>query len=449
MRTGNWWVRNALRVLCIGVSFGLVCGLLPPAPVRAASPLPDELGEEEVTVYIPAGVRVDGTFVDDVLRRTMNSLGMTKPPLAGEFPKANTETLTVQEDAYTEINELFYKRGWTDGLPIVPPTEARVEAMLRGTDLSPDHVVATVEPMAGQATVEKIAVNAVMAGCRPEYMPVLIAAVEAVTDPALDLKGMATTTSPDVPMLIINGPIVEQLDINAGVNALGRGWQANASIGRALHLIIQNVGGSWPGVTDMSSLGQPGDFTMVLAENEKANPWRPLHVELGYPRESNVVTVVGAEGTHTLIGSGLKPEEYLRLISDHLVGLGLPHRSIVVLIIAQDNAEMLAREGWTKTSIRRFIYENARMPFSEYKPRFIDTNRARLFGGVPPWVLVNPYPDRMIPVPYIDNLLILVAGGTGAKSMVIPCWFSTSKVISREIKLPAHWEELLPAETKD
>ena len=145
--------------------------------------------------------------------------------------------------------------------------------MLRGADLSPEFVVASLEPMGGQATIQKIAVNAVMSGCRPEYMPVLIAAVEALKNPEFDLRGISTTTNPDTPMLVVSGPIVDQLRINSGTNALGRGWRANATIGRALHLIVQNIGGSWPGITDMSCFGQPGEFSMCLGENGMANPW--------------------------------------------------------------------------------------------------------------------------------------------------------------------------------
>jgi len=221
----------------------------------------------------------------------------------------------VGSDVYTGVNALFYKRGWTDGLPIVPPTVDKVQAILKGTDLPPEQVVGLVEGMKGQATVEKIAVNAVMAGCRPEYMPVLIAAVQAICEPEFGLFGLASTTNPDTPMLIINGPVAGELDINSGTNALGRGWQANATIGRALHLIVNNVGGSWPGVNDMSCLGTPGDFTMMLAENEKANPWEPLHLELGFDKGASVVTAVGAEGTHGILGIGWDSEGFLRVVS--------------------------------------------------------------------------------------------------------------------------------------
>jgi hypothetical protein len=194
---------------------------------------------------------------------------------------------------------------------MILPTEDRVKAMLGGTELAPEEVVAVLDPMKGQATLGKIAANAVMAGCRPEYMPVLIAAVQAIADPSFNLLGVATTTNPDTPMILVNGPIARQLEINSGTNALGRGWQANATIGRALHLIINNIGGSWPAVTDMSCLGHPGEFAMCLAENEEKNPWGPLHVELGYRPEANVVTVVAAEGMHSILGSGWDDEGYL------------------------------------------------------------------------------------------------------------------------------------------
>jgi hypothetical protein len=394
---------------------------------------------ETVEVYNPAGIRQDGVYVDELLKKAMTETKKTRPPLAAQFPKAKVEKVSVSGDGFAEINDLFYKRGWTDGLPIVPPTKDRVQEMLKGTQLKPDQIVGTVELMKGQATVEKIAANAVMAGCRPAYLPVLIAAVQAVAETAFGLYGLASTTNPDTPMLIVNGPIARQLEINSGTNALGRGWSANATIGRALHLIVNNIGGSWPGVTDMSCLGTPGDFAMMLAENEEKNPWQPLHVELGYSKEANVVTAVGAEGTRNLLGSGLGSKAYMKMVADHLVGSEHIRRPVVVLIIAQDTAAMLAREGWTKAKIKEFIQQNARIPFSKYKERFIDTHRAR---EAPASILQTKDPNGMIPVPMIDNFIILVAGGPGEKSMLIPCW-GGSKAVSKEIKLPGNWDRLL------
>jgi hypothetical protein len=392
-----------------------------------------------VWVYNPSGVRYEGFFVDDLLKKTMAEQRIAKPSRAGDFPRVKVERI-VTDDPFTDVNELFYHRGWADGLPIVPPTEARVQAMLRGTDLAPEEVVAVIDPMRGQATAAKIAANAVMAGCRPEYMPVLIAAVQAVADPEFNLLGVATTTNPDTPLILVNGPIAREIGINAGTNALGRGWQANASIGRALHLVIQNVGGSWPAVTDMSCLGHPGEFAMCLAENEEKNPWGPLHVTLGHRREANVVTVLAAEGTHAILGSGWDCEGYLSLVADNLAGLDRSYRPVVLLFIAQDTAQMLAREGWTREKIKRFIYEQGRIPFAKYKKRFIDTRRTQ---GVPEWVLKTTDPGAAIPVPFMDHLLIVVAGGVGEKSMLVPVWAASRKVVSREVQVPERWGELL------
>jgi hypothetical protein len=181
---------------------------------------------------------------------------------------------------------------------------------------------------------------------------------------------------------------------------------------------------------------------MMLAENEEANPWQPLHVERGFPNTANVVTVLGAEGTRNLVGSGLNSKAYLKMVADHLIGSDSPHKSVVLLIIAQDTAAMLAREGWTKAKIREFIDQNARIPFSKYKERFIDTGKSKEALGKTPQPEDSNAPNAMIPTPAIDNLIILVSGGPGVKSMVIPGW-GGAKAISKEIKLPAHWERLL------
>ena len=427
--------REFFRRLAAGAAAAGVAGLMGESGAGA---------EETVWVYNPSGVRQEGSFVDELLRKTMDEQKITKPRQAGRFPRLKVEKIEVAEP-FRAINELFYERGWTDGLPIIPPTEDRVKEMLRGTDLPPEELVALLDPMKGQATVVKIAANAVMAGCRPEYMPVLIAAVQVIADPFFNLLGVATTTNPDTPMILVNGPIAQQLQINSGTNALGRGWRANATIGRALHLIINNIGGSWPAVTDMSCLGHPGEFAMCLAENEEKNPWGPLHVELGYRPEANVVTVVAAEGMHSILGSGWDDEGYLSLIADHLAALDRSYRPVVLLLIAQDTAAMLKGRGWTKEKIRRYIHENGRIPFVRYKRRFIDTKKVQ---GVPEWVLKTADPQAMIPVPFIDHFLIVVSGGAGEKSMLIPVWSASQKVISKEVQLPGNWEELLKESRK-
>jgi hypothetical protein len=407
------------------------------AATASPTPLPTETpatGSDLQTVWLynPSGVTASGIPVDRLLKQAMETEGITKPPLAGQASTPRVETILTQ-DPYKAANELFYSRGWTDGLPIVPPTDSELVRMLKGTDLPPDYLVATLAPIGGQATVEKIAVNAVMAGCRPEYMPVLIAAVEAVADPAFDLAGIGTTTSPDVAMLIVDGPIARQLDINSGSNALGRGWQANATIGRALHLILQNIGGSWPAVSDVSSLGYPGDFSMCLAENEESSPWTPLHVELGYTEGQNVVTVVGAEATQMIMDIGVTAEEFLRRVADEVAAKSVLHRELLFIVVPY-TAQKLAAEGWTKDSIRQFIDKRATVPYSRYKEKFVETGQ---LDDVP-----SLDPNAPIQVPVVEHLTVIVSGGPGEKNVLVPLWFN-GQPVSKEIRLPANWDELL------
>jgi hypothetical protein len=394
----------------------------------------------KVTVLNPSGIRHDGQYVDDVLRESMQAQNIGKPLRAGDFPHESEETLRIAADGIEEVNKVFYDRGWTDGLPIVPPTKERVQAMLTGSDISGDFVVATLEPLGGQATIEKIAVNAIMAGCEPKHMPVLVTAVELAARDEFDLRGWGTTTNPDAALMILSGPIVKDLDINDGTNTFGRGWKSNAALSRALHLIFQNIGGSWPGVTDMSTMGQPGEFVMLFAENAVANPWGPYHTAFGLPENANILTLAAVEGYSGILGIGQSREGFLKLIASWLKGHDRPYRNTILLVIAQDTAMMLANEGWTRESLISFIKEHAKVPLSEFKEQFIDTNMAK--KGVPTWVFQEKDMNRLIPKPFLDNLLVIVAGGTGEKSMLLPCWVAGSPV-SAAIRLPANWKQLV------
>lgn len=401
-------ISNAQFILLAILSFFL-------AAPAAAAPL---------VVCNPAGLNEDGLYIDALLNP------------AAEFPRAEQETLEVTDDGLEAVNALFLARGWGDGLPLVPPTPERVEAMLKGFDLPGDFPLATLAPMDGVATVEKIAVNAVMAGCEPRHMPVIAAAVEAISQPEFDLRGMSTTTNPDAVLVIVSGPIVRQLGINAGTNTFGRGNRANACISRALHLIINNVGGSRPGVTDMSTLGQPGDFVMFMAENADASPWPPFQTEYGFMPGRNVVTVAAVEGYSGVMGIGYTRPEYLDLIAAWLRGHDRPYRRNIFLIVAQDTAGMLAREGWTRDSIRKYLREKARIPFGEWNRQYHGAKEAQ--KGVPASVFSITDPSTPVDKPFWDSMPIIVAGGTGEKSMILPCWASGS-MVSQEIRLPAGW----------
>ena len=378
-----------------------------------------------LTVCNPAGQTEDGLYIDAVLEQTSGR--------KTGFPRAERETISSGSDELEAFNALFLARGWGDGLPLIPPTPKRVEAMIAGYDLPGDFPLATLAPMEGVATVEKIAVNAVMAGCEPRHMPLLAAAVEAVSQPEFDLRGMSTTTNPDAVLMIVSGPIVEKMGLNAGTGTFGRGNRANACISRALHLIIQNVGGSRPGITDMSTLGQPGEFVMFLAENAADSPWPPYHTEFGFLPERNVVTVASVEGYSGIMGIGFSRPEYLDLLSGWLRGHDRPYRSAIILVIAQDTAKMLAREGWTRTGIRDYLREHARIPFREWIRQYHSGREAR--RGVPEEILAIRDENAMVPKPFFDAMPILVAGGTGEKSMIMPCW-AAGRMVSLEIRLP-------------
>ena len=194
-------------------------------------------------------------------------------------------------DSPYAIYEHFYAKGWTDGLPIIPPTEDLVGETLRYTDRAPEETVVELPPRGGAATVEKIAVNAVMAGCMPEYLPVLIAAAKAVAEPQYNLYGRQTTTHPGAHLVIINGPIRGELGVNCHRNVLGQGFRANATIGRALRLLLITVGGGVPGVTDMATHGHPGKYSYCIGEDEEGSPWSPLHADRGFDPGTSTVTV--------------------------------------------------------------------------------------------------------------------------------------------------------------
>jgi hypothetical protein len=198
----------------------------------------------------------------------------------------------------SEAVEFYYDRGWSDGLPVVPPTEERVRAMLAGAGLEPGEQIAFIETRQAAITAEKAAINAVMAGCRPEYMPVIVAALEAMADPVYGYHGPATSTGGAAVLMVINGPAALELDINSGDNLLGPGWRANATIGRAVRLIMRNVIGTLPGTLDRSTIGHAGKYTFCFAEDEKNSPWTPLHVEGGFRPEQSTVTIFAALAPH-------------------------------------------------------------------------------------------------------------------------------------------------------
>jgi hypothetical protein len=329
------------------------------------------------------------------------------------------------------LQELFFERGWSDGLPVVPPTERAVREMLAAAGRAPDEPVGPLPPRMRMATIGKIAVNAVMAGCRPEYFPVVLAAVEAALDEDCRLYGIQTATNTTTPLIIVNGPAVQRLDMNARGNVFGQGSRANAAIGRALQLVLRNLGGDIPGETDMATHGQTGKFTFCIAENEEASPWEPLHVERGFRRDESTVTVIGASAGHNVFTYGCETGAE---ILDHFVGAmtALGHNNVIfptgpLLVVGPEHAAVLARDGYGKAAIREHVFRKARIPLSRFGARTVRGLRHRRSR----WFAQAGDPDHIGIADAASDIHIIVAGGAGIHSQFVPTSFSYHPVTRR------------------
>jgi hypothetical protein len=330
-------------------------------------------------------------------------------------------------DDLEAINRLYREKRWSDGLPVIPPTVERVERMLGGTPRDRGAVVARVAPGFGAATVERIAINAVLAGCDPQALPVLIAATEAVVAPEFNLQGIQATTNPVAVWLIINGPAAKTLGVNATFNCLGQGAWANATIGRALRLVLQNIGGALPGEMDRATQGQPGKYSFCCAENEEASPWEPLHVERGFARGASTVTVVGAEGNLNMNTHTKDPGELLRAIAEtmqHPPSNDYCHGGEPWLVIGPEHAEIFSRAGLSKAELKRRLWEHSKMPAARMTDR--DILRVRDSRGAE---LGEIRPDTLLPVSHRpEDIYLIVAGGPGTHSTYIPSFGNTQSV---------------------
>ncbi len=335
---------------------------------------------------------------------------------------------------FEDANDALYRLGITDGLPVVPPTEERVRRMLAGTRRDRDESLGMMGPGYGQATIEKIAVNAVMAGCRPEYMPVLIAACEAMLDEAFNLYGINATTHPVTPMLVINGPAVGALRVNSGYNCMGQGWRANATIGRAIRLILVNIGGGTPGLGDRATHGTPAKFSFCLGENEMASPWEPLHVRRGFEPGVSTVTVHGSEAPHEInnhtseTGQGVL-ETFRSTVSTLGHNNSYLGQGEVAICVGPEHADTIARDGIGIREIQSFLYANAGNRLSALNGILRDNYDA--MGRFDR----DDHRDPFVPlVSAPEDYLLFVAGGVGKHSMAMPS-FGLTRAITRAIDL--------------
>ena len=336
--------------------------------------------------------------------------------------------------------EFCYAQGWTDGLPVVPPTDERVAAFLGHLKRNRDEVLGGVPERRRFVTVEQVAANAVMAGCLPEYAPVVVAAVEAIVQPQFNLVGPSASLGGSAILLIVNGPVVEQLQINCRNNLFGPGNRANATIGRAIRLVLMNTCGAIPGLFDRSCLGHPGKYTYCIGENETESPWLPLHVERGGAAGTSAVTAFACEGPRQ-VRNGLSqtPEGVLTTIADVMSSLGTSlttsgsvvstssgtRQGEIAVVIAGEHTQTISRHGWSKSDIRRYLAEHARRTVADLK------RGGGLDGAVAPGDAQHYIPVVERP----EDILIVAAGGQeGAMSAVIPSW--GPKVASTAITWP-------------
>lgn len=369
--------------------------------------------------------------VDKIIEEIIKGLTLPRPEpkerisqrLTTRGPKDDIIEFTGKDyfDCFQKMNDAFLDWGWSDGFPIIPPTEEAVRQMLKGTFRDPnDIVIERFIPGMAKATVKNIAINAVMAGCKPEFLPVVITAVEAMHDPEINLRIVSMSTGPHAPLFVVNGPIAEKLKINSGLCALGPAGPErlsfpNVVIGRAVRLILMNIGNCYPGIMDQDTIGAPTKFSMVLAENEKANPWEPYHVEKGFRQEDSTVSC--GYGVSLIDMRDLESDTAAGLMNNfarYLIGIAgiisyMPFIYRAMILLAPDHARILAREGWTKNDIREYIHLHCTVSAEHYR-------RASQRPVERKWIEVA---DAQAQVPLYqkpEHIEIVVVGGMAGKS---------------------------------
>ena len=321
--------------------------------------------------------------------------------------------------------EFCYQQGWTDGLPVVPPERPLVERFLAAAGRPPEEIVAEHLPTGRACTVESAAINAVMAGCLPQYFPTVLAALEALGQDEYNFHGASASTGGSAPVLIVSGDIADEIGINAGVNLFGPGARANATIGRAIRLVILNVFQMTPGIADRSTTGWPGKYTCCIGENIAASPWEPVHVALGFPPEISTVTVFAAAGFYNIENHyTADPELLLLSFADTMRSLGALTDGQSLVVMAPEHAAIAASKGFSRQDVQEFLFEHAQRAPEDM----------RKHGKWPADRPVAPHADGRFDsdtpgdAPFHrgrspDDILIVVAGGeAGGHSAFLPSW---------------------------
>lgn len=325
---------------------------------------------------------------------------------------------------FDAIQDYYEDQGWTDGLPVVPATEELVRKMLLPYGDDPSTSLGVVQPRNAEVTLEKVAINAVMAGCKPEYFPVVVAAVKAAMNSDFNIAGVQATTGGAAPAVIVNGPIALDLGINGDSGCFGPGYRSNASIGRALRLFVRNVAGLVPGEMDKATLALPARYTFCFAENEARSPWVPRHVELGLDASDSMVTVMGVRGMYVIMESTSPTGiQVLRTLVGSIRTIGFSNYyqtgtgAQLALVLCPEHAAEIHASGLSKQDVREYVFQNARMPIQRLKGVAHYGNR-----NWPRWIDETD-PDAMVPiVASADDLLVVVAGGDGRHSAWLAGW---------------------------
>lgn len=392
---------------------------------------------QSLWILLPTGQRASGEWIDDTLRSRAEEQGLLdRLTQVAAFPRQRVEVVRGP-NAEAGVNEMFYRRGWTDGLPIVAPTMARVDAMLRAGGRPRNMVLGEAEPLKGLVTVEKVAINAVMAGCEDAHMPFVLAAAEALVEPEFNLRGVQTTDENVTPLLMLSGPVAKTMHMNSRFGALGPGWRANAAIGRAVRLIMHNLGGGWPAAVAFAGLGQPGRYTLCLAEDEEFNPWESLREELGFAVADNVLVVQRAESVVNVTG-GLN--DLATVMASATSAFSRLHGGTVAVVLAPYVAKLLAEEGKSKADVKAYLHANSRAPAAEFEKSWLP---ARLAGQTkfPRWVKEGVKAGWVPAVEKPDDITVIVAGGDIPipQCAYMPTWGFPACRIAKKIDLPQGW----------
>jgi hypothetical protein len=342
--------------------------------------------------------------------------------------KAPGAMLEVDDDPEA-VYEFLCAKGLSDGLPVIPPTPERVERMLSFCDRDFDQPVVKIPPRFGAATPIRVAANAVMAGCKPEYFPLVLLALEALAEEPYNLYGTQATTHPCTPMLIFNGPVARQVGLNSGHNVMGNYFRANAAIGRAVRLALVNIGAAIPGTGDMATQGTPAKFTFCVAENEAASPWEPLHVERGFPQDATTCTVIAAESPHNINDhESLTAEGILTMTAGTMTITGSNNAYYAgqpCVAFGPEHAQTVAGGGLSKADVKQWLFERATLPMGRFSKEGIERRFRRKLADQYANAPLDA-PVRMFAKP--EDLIVIVTGGAGKHSAYIPTFGNTRSV---------------------